>query len=264
MRLKLYPTVICFFILYSLSIKGDNFVCDDICYKIHPTDKTVIVVYCNKKDTSIFIPNSVNHDGITYVVSGIDYWALNNCTNVKQIHFPATCKNIRSGCFRYCSSLERITVSPDNPVLKDIDGVLFSKTGEQLICYPTNKEGRMYSIPKGTKIICESAFFKCRDLERLDIPQSVTTINNAAFMNCINLKTVNIPLLVQELSDFAFYGCIQLKTISVHNPKIKYIGEYTFSKETFENATLIVPSHVIDSFRRNKYWKRFSHIITSN
>ena len=62
--------------------------------------------------------------------------------------------------------LENINVSPDNPVYKSIDGVLFSKDGKKLIWYPpTKNEGKSYTVPNSVKTIASRAFYQAKITE---------------------------------------------------------------------------------------------------
>ena len=260
MRLKLYLSILILFSVITLTAKGENFVSDSVCYKILPTEKHVKIVGCNKKDVTILIPDSVYYKGKTFIISEIDYWAFDNCTNAKHVHFPATCLNI----FRYCPVLEKITVDSENPAYKDIDGVMFSRMGHDLICYPRNKTNKTYIIPQGTKKICDSAFFECKHLEKVDMPQSMCSIGNSAFTGCSQLKSINIPPLVRRIPNYAFYNCMKLDTIFVSNPFMEFIGEYAFSYSSWKEANILIPNHTIEAFRKNKYWSRFSHFIMIN
>jgi len=261
MRSNLYLSVLILLSVTTMSAKGDNFVCDSICYKILPGGKHVRIVYCNKKDATISIPDSVKHEGKTFIIAGIDSWAFDNSANVKHILFPATCLNIGNGISRYCPMLEKITVAPDNPAYKDTDGVLFSKTGDDLICFPRNKSDKTYSIPQGTKKICDSAFSECKNLEKVDMPQSVCSIGNSAFIGCPKLQSVNIPPSVRRIPNFAFYNCLRLHAILALNPNMEYIGELAFSQSVLKEAHVLIPKQAMEAFRKNIYWNRFAHFI---
>lgn len=99
------------------------------------------------------------------------------------------------------------TVSPDHPYFEVVDGVLFSKTDKRLIAYPLMKESTAYTIPDGTEIIGESAFFLCRNLNSITIPDSVREIGNGAFFYCTELTSIRIPEGVTSISKSMFNGC---------------------------------------------------------
>ena len=62
-----------------------------------------------------------------------------------------------------------IQVSPENPTISVIDGVVFNKDGTRLIACPCNKVGA-YEIPEGVLEIGANAFENCNDLTVVTIP----------------------------------------------------------------------------------------------
>ena len=78
--------------------------------------------------TSIIIPDSV---------TSIGAGAFSGCSSLTSITLPDSVTSIGANPFRYCNALTKITVSPDQPALAVIGGVLFSKADKRLVCYPT-------------------------------------------------------------------------------------------------------------------------------
>ncbi len=93
--------------------------------------------------------------------------------------------------------LEAIEVDKDNPEFCSIDGVLYTKDGKELICYPFGKTDPYFNIPEGCEKISEtySAF---RDYNSLGCIQN------------IYLRSVTIPESFQVLRYSQFYDCVQL------------------------------------------------------
>ncbi len=139
----------------------------------------------------------------------IDNKAFSPCAYLVEVVFPDSVTTIANSMFVNCYFLEAITVSPDNPVLESMDGVLFVKEGHQLYCCPENKSGEIYEIPQGTEIIGEYAF-RFSKLEEVIIPDSVTAINKNAFRHSSNLLTVTIPDSVTSIPDNVFRNCENL------------------------------------------------------
>lgn len=136
----------------------------------------------------------------------IDSNAFFNCTNLKNIDIPNSnyLRTIENNAFAGCSSLEeillptslqeigqnvfssrvrgaklndklaKITVDKDNYYFKDIDGVLFSKDGNTLVCYPQGKTDKEYVIPDSVKEINVGAFFKS-NIENLYFPKNYSS-----------------------------------------------------------------------------------------
>ena len=112
-----------------------------------------------------------------------------NCFNFipcQAIQIPKTVKNIKWS-FYSCKNLIDIYVDNDNLFYKDIDGVLFTKNGENLLAFPNARKDEYY-IPEGTKRISNFAF-KTSHLRTLHIPASVSEIGTNAFYDC-HLKDI--------------------------------------------------------------------------
>lgn len=98
--------------------------------------------------------------------------------------------NIDTYAFNGCSKLTKITVDSSNPNYISVDGVLFDKNCENLIQYPSGKQGTSYVIPDGVTTIAECAFDKCSELASITIPSSVTSINDNAIWCCRRLTDI--------------------------------------------------------------------------
>ena len=104
---------------------------------------------------------------------------------------------------------ELSTVATDeelNEAITDEFGVKYSKDGRKLLKAPQNLDGT-YSVKKGTKIICDMAFYDYSSLSSLVIPDSVIIIGFGAFEGCSSLRDLVIPNSVNDIEDRAFEGC---------------------------------------------------------
>ena len=125
-------------------------------------------------------------------------------------------------------------------------GVKYSKNGRKLLKAPKKLDG-IYSIRKGTKIICEEAFrwskfIGCRSLTSLVIPDSVTNIGDYAFSGCCSLTDIVIPDSVTRIGDGAFRGCKSLTDIVIPN-SVTSIGDNAF-EYCFSLSNLVIPDGV--------------------
>ena len=125
-------------------------------------------------------------------------------------------------------------------------GVKYSKDGRKLLKAPKKLNG-IYSIRKGTKIICEEAFrwdkfIGCHFLKSLVIPDSVTNIGDYAFWGCKSLKSLVIPDGVTSIGDCAFYDCESLKSLVIPD-SVTSIGGRAFVGCT-SLKSLVIPDSV--------------------
>ena len=125
-------------------------------------------------------------------------------------------------------------------------GVKYSKDGRKLLKAPKKLDG-IYSIRKGTKIICEEAFrwsktIGCLFLNSLVIPDSVTNIGDYAFWGCKSLKSLVIPDGVTSIGDCAFYDCESLKSLVIPD-SVTHIGNGAF-KACSSLKSLVIPASV--------------------
>ena len=125
-------------------------------------------------------------------------------------------------------------------------GVKYSKDGRKLLKAPKKLDG-IYSIRKGTKIICEEAFrwsktIGCLFLKSLVIPDSVTNIGDYAFWGCKSLKSLVIPDGVTSIGDCAFYDCESLKSLVIPD-SVTHIGNGAF-KACSSLKSLVIPASV--------------------
>lgn len=168
------------------------------------------------------------------------------CRSLTQLTIPDSVTTIEGNPFRYLAA--EILVSPENPTISVIDGVVFNKDGTQLIACPCNKAGA-YEIPDGVLEIGSHAFENCNDLTDVTIPASVVSIAGNPFgFSQLELKlapenpefsiidgvlfdktgtklfvypcgrpgdTYEVPEGTTEIGAFAFAGCQQLSKVTI-------------------------------------------------
>ena len=127
--------------------------------------------------------------GITDGVTGISGAAFFGCEALTEVTLSASVTAIGIGAFANCPALERIDVSADNSAYKSVGGVLFSKSGTELIAVPGGIAGE-YPIPSGVTDIGAFAFYGCAALTGVTVPTTVTGIGNGAFYGCDSLTDV--------------------------------------------------------------------------
>lgn len=101
------------------------------------------------------------------------------------------------------TNLERFTVQEGNTKYKSEDGVLYSKDGKKLICYPVAKKETVFYVPKGVETIEETACFKQKNITQVVMSSSVRRIKSYAFAWC-PLKKVKLNKKLQVIEEGAF------------------------------------------------------------
>jgi hypothetical protein len=173
--------------------------------------------------TSINIPASV---------TAIGDEAFQLCYNLASVNIPASVTAIGDKAFSSCVNLAYINVDELNTAYTSVDGVLFNKNRQLLICYPAGKVGGAYTIPSSVIGIGYSAFFGCDKLTSITIPTSVIFIMPSAFSGCDKLTSITIPSSVTEIWPSAFAFCDSLINIYVdlYNTEFMSVSGVLFDK----------------------------------
>jgi len=100
-------------------------------------------------------------------------------------------------------SLESVTVSAANPNYKAVDGVLFTKNGKRLICFPVGKAASAYTVPSGVETLIGYAFHNISGLTSLTLPDGLQTLDLYSVFQCENLKSIAIPASVKTINRYA-------------------------------------------------------------
>lgn len=179
---------------------------------------------CSKL-TNIDIPASVTRignnafagSGLTHItlpnsITEIGRGAFAECTELTKINIPASVIRIGvdldlfSNPFDGCFNLTNINVDSDNPKYSSIDGILYNKKKNILLCAP-NGYYKDVVIPSSVDSIYDMAFHNCNRIRYVSIPEGITKIANNMFYNCSGLLEMTIPSTVTEIGYNAFFGC---------------------------------------------------------
>lgn len=153
--------------------------------------------------------------------------AFLDCANLQEVAIPQSVESIAYGAFSRCSRLKAVSVHPGNQKYCDIDGIVYSKDRTEMVMCPGGKSGAV-AVPEGVKVISDSAFNYCSNVNSVLLPESVNKIGDHAFYYCSSLKEIIIPDGVTQIGDLAFFGCSGLLNITLPNSVVE-IGNSTFA-----------------------------------
>ncbi len=193
--------------------------------------------------------------------------AFYKCTNLTALHLPDTLKTLGNFAFAGCGltalhipkNLEEdgsmlakafcgcpislFELDAENANYLSIDGVLFSKTGSTLLCYPWGDERESYDIPDGTQIINSYAFFGCKSLKSVTVPSTVVQIANRGFYAAYALESVTIDDGLTMIGGYAFASCGALSYVRLPETCM-YLNDYAFASCT-SLKSVTIPGSVI-------------------
>lgn len=136
--------------------------------------------------------------------------AFDRCQVLTAIDLPASVVDVGDNPFRGCTNLCSIRVAEDHPYLATVDGVLFSRPDNRLVCYPMGKSDTRYTVPEGVCTIGAMAFDSDLYVEEIVLPRTLMTIGREAFNGCQGLRTMNLPAGVQSIGEAALLRCSNL------------------------------------------------------
>ena len=228
----------------------------------------------NSYSKSVVIPEHVTHNGKTYSVTSIGYYAFHSCSGLTSVTIPNSVTSIGSSAFYGCNSLSSITIP------ECVTSISYST-------FRGCSGLTSITIPDGVITIGGSAFKYCTSLTSVTIPESVTSIGNDAFSNCSSLTSINIPSGVTSIGEYTFSNCSSLTSITIPFG-VTSIGRYVFEKcsgltevyccavnvprtesSSFNNssiatATLYVPPTSVASYKSASPWNGFGEILPMN
>ena len=125
--------------LISISIAtGNSGYLSDSNGVMYNKDKTTLIQYpLGKEDKEYSIPIDV-----TTLKDKSFYGSV----NLQEITIPNNVLTIENNPFIYSKSLNKFITNDDHTKFSVDDGILFNKDGNELLCYPMNKEGEYYFI----------------------------------------------------------------------------------------------------------------------
>ncbi len=115
-------------------------------------------------DSCVVIPTfSPSGDLVTAVAARAFY----GCKQINAVQIPASVEHIGALAFANCPGLVYISVSDGNEEFCDIDGILYTSDGRELLLYPPMRAGASVTISLVTTEIADMAFYGCAYLTQI-------------------------------------------------------------------------------------------------
>lgn len=157
--------------------------------------------------TQIILPDTI--DGKPVFAISTKAFSGSDLTYVK---LPASVNVIGSNAFNEADSVTAIDVDAANTKFCSIDGVVYTKDKTVLRVFPAGRGGS-FTIPDGVTTIHNYAFYRCYQLESVNMYNTVTEIGERAFSFCWNLKSIRLSDKLEKINTFAFSHCDDLTSI---------------------------------------------------
>lgn len=170
-------------------------------------------------------------------LKSISRLAFGNCTSLQKIELPFGVKEVDLQAFLSCSSLQKIDVCQENEHFCSVDGMLYNKKIDTLICCPNGKSG-VAVVPESVINIGEFACFNCKNLTKIEVKGPLKNIGDGAFYDCGNLTEIKLGNSVEHIGTYAFGRCLALKQITIPKTVIE-IKDNAFSETNLERIFVL-------------------------
>ena len=242
---------------FSMITFAQSFVIGDLKYYVHSTAQKEVTCtgFCSSSEGRVlYIPNTVEYEGVKYIVSKIGARAF-QYTRLQTInHLPDELKEIEEYAFYYCEYASTSLTIPKT--VEKIGKFAFYGSDGIFLTLPENcalvslgdgafEESGMYSavIPSAFTTIPSGMFRACKNLCSVKIPSSVTAIGSTAFYECTALESIELPDGIETIGGYAF---AETGISSIKLPaKLKEIsgGVFAYCSELkrIESQSLVAP-----------------------
>ncbi len=123
-------------------------------------------------------------------VTAIEGYKIFRGSSIKEVVISKALYSIDPMAFADAEKLEKFTVNTRNVAFTALDGVLYTKNMNALVCYPMAKAGDVYAVPDGVTVIREGAFAYNTKVKDLTLPYTLIRIDSNAFYGAAELTSV--------------------------------------------------------------------------
>ena len=202
-----------FYRVVEVGVGDVDFSRDGINYRITSEDE-VEVASADDDNKVIVIPETIDHEGVTYHVTAIGESAFEGRSDISYLSIPSSITSIGEYAFIDCGSNITVNISSIESWCKvTLGNEHASPLSSAKAFFSGGKEIKNLVIPDGVEAISDFAFYQCRSITSLVIPGSVKTIGSSTFEDCTGLKSIILSEGVEEIGGSSFEGCTGLSTI---------------------------------------------------
>ncbi len=243
---------------------------------------STVVNYPNILCDSIRIPDTVEYNGNSYMVFGIDNYSFACMKNVKKVILPKTIRSAPSLAFNYNSGIEEIIVDEENPYYTTVNGVMYTKDMKCLTAYPSAKPDPVFIVPEGPQSVAMFAFILLRNLKDITMPLTLNTMENGAMITgSIQRAVFQDSVTMFEYGACSLYEAEEIvlgnRVDTFNSPIIAFSKPITLTCRTITppyfplqsaegshlgESTLRVPMQSVAAYQQADGWKLFGNIVS--
>lgn len=158
-------------------------------------------------------------------------------TGLTSVTIPGNVATFGMAAFSDCSDLTNIFVDDTNPNFKDVNGVVYSTDGTDLVQYPCGRSGA-FVIPDGVTTV-RSYAFSWSNLSSITFPGSVTLLDSYAFAYCDSLSSVIMPDNIGSI-DLTAFSSDDLTYLMIKGNASSAVTDYSDILSLFSTVTTVV------------------------
>lgn len=173
----------------------------------------------------LVIPETVERDGKTYIVTGITMGAFQT-EPIVTVTTSKYINDIGQNSFQFCTKLKKVDLS------QSVHSLIPAR------CFKGCENLTEINIGNNVQKVHEYAFSGCKMLESIVLPPTCTTVARAAFEYCYSLRSCRNS--VKNLDALAFYNCGALNDFDFSS--MISIGPRVFRRAGFNE--LVLPGNI--------------------
>ena len=228
---------------------------------------------------SITIPDTVNYNSKTFLVTEIQHSAFTGCKRIDTVTIGKNISKIGHESFYGCDSITEINYNATNCEDLWLDFVnnetaytyafLFKSNelctvniGSDVQKIPDNIFYKQSSIKavnflgvSSCKEIGARAFAQCNNMafSQLILPDSLQLIDAFAFAQCFNIKTLTIGKSITQVGELAFGRLYKLDTVFFNATNCDFFYPETF-KESADSTFVVIVGNNVKRIPRNLFY----------